>query len=181
MITAKKVKAALRHNVDISALTRNGWVAAAPKPNKLAKRGRKSGGPSGLMPPHPKTKRPHLVEKSFAWEDLQKVLRQNSAHGIPRVQEESKVQAVSGLDLRRRIHALGFTVTQFARRHGMAASMFYDMTHFPAGMLLTRHIRIVEYEELLASIADILEDEKLTAEEIRGRLDTLLSEAAERL
>lgn len=173
MITGRLLKAALRNNVDVSALTWNGKVTR-PKPAK--KKRLKS-----LLPPPPKTRRPHLVDKKFAWEDLEKVLRGNSAHGFQRVEHERVIHPVSGLDMRRRIHALGFSVTQFARRHGMNAAVWYEMTHYPAGALLTRYIRLVEYEETLAAVADILEATDLTADDIRARLDTMLTEAASRL
>lgn len=172
MISARLVKAALKHNVDLSELTHNGLVKRKPKPNK--KHGK------GLLPPDPKTRRPRLVEKGFSWEDMEKVLRGNSAHGFPHVEPERVILPVSGRDLRRRIHALGFTVTRFARRHGMAADMFYNMTHYPAGAILTRHIRLLEYEETLAAMADILEAD-LTLEQVRSRLEAILDDAATRL
>lgn len=154
-------------------MTWNGYVAK-PKPAK--KQPKKT-----LLPPSPKTRRPHLVRKDFDWDDLQKVLRGNSAHGFQRAEHNVVVEPVSGLDMRRRIHALGFTVTQFARRHGLTAAQFYEMTHYPAGMILKRHITLLEHEEVLAGIADILETADMTTEEVRGRLEAMLNRAAARL
>lgn len=174
MITARLLRAAIRNNVELSALTWNGKIKK-PKPKARLKK-------AGMLPPPPKAQRvPRVVEKGFVWDDLQKVMRLNSAHGFARVVHEALIQPVSGRDLRRRIHALGLTATQFARRHGMTVSSLYDMTHYPAGALLTRYIRLVEFEEFMDGVATILEDEKMTAETIRSQLGTMLDEQISRL
>lgn len=186
MITAGRVRAALRDGGKPQELVWDGKVLKPIVPKKPKKRrkkhGRKAGGGSGLMPPHPKRGRVHVVPGSFVWEDLQRALKANSAHGVPRVEHERKIEQVSGLDVRRRIRALGFTVTQFGRRHGVSGATFYDMTHLPAGMVLTRYLRLIEFEEFLAAVVDILEDDPdMSADDMRAKLDALLTRAAERL
>lgn len=173
MISARNLRAALEHGVGLSDLTWHGRVA------KKAKVVEKPGKP--VMPPKPKTRRPRIADKSVVWEDLEKVLRQNSAHGVQPIHHEKVINPISGLDFRQRVYALGFTVTQFARRHSVSPNVIYEMTHYPAGAILTRYLRMLEHEETLAALADILEQPDLTADEIRARLEKIIDEAAARL
>lgn len=147
-------------------------VALRKKARRKAKRSRPD--VDGSLPPRLKTSRAHIVAKGFAWDDLQKALHQSSGRGPERVVHLAIVQKVSGLDLRRRIHKLGFSASEFARRHGMSVNLLYEMTHYPAGALMTRYIRLVEFEEFMAGVADVISEESLDVEEIRRRLEAIL-------
>lgn len=174
MITAKKLRAALNSPNGYAILERED---DKPKPRK-SKRKKPT---KRLLPPAPKKASPHVADKSVVWDDLQRELRKNSRHGFQRTVHEKITQPVSGQDMRNRITALGFTVTDFARRHGMSAPMFYEMAHFPSGMIKTVYIRIVEYEELLSLLVDIIEDKGLGPEDIRNRLEGAVDKAVANL
>lgn len=146
------------------------------KSRKKAKRPRPT--VEGVFPPRLKTHRPHIVAKGFAWDDLQKALHESSSRGPERVVHLAKVQAISGIDMRRRIHKLGFSASEFARRHGLSVASLYEMTHYPAGALMTKYIRLIEFEEFMVGIADVIEDQRLGAEEIRRRLEAMLDTQA---
>lgn len=171
MITARAIRAALKHDVE---LTNSGTPRKVASPRKKKNQG-------GAAIPKPKVRSPRLVAETAVWDDLERVMRQNSAHGIPRVEHERIIHPVSGREFRERIYNLGFSVTHFARRHDVTPSVIYGLTHAPAGMILTRYIRMLEYEETLATIADVLEDPGITLEDVRLRLGKLLEDAADRL
>lgn len=156
-----------------------------PKPVKPPKLGRPPGLPDAtkLLPPAPRTRRPHLVDQRYDWGSLADLVHENSKHGpLPRVVTKPPPSETSGQDLRRRIAALGLHATSFGRRNGISHHTVYtDYFNLPAGAVPTKIERLVEFEETLAQIADLIDEDELSAETLRMCLAAMLDQQIRRM
>lgn len=136
----------------------------------------------------------HDARRAYDWFQLQESVRAHSARGpSPRPLEGAEERGtrgnirvpprpslLSGSEVKERVNALGLSGRQFASRSRIAESGVQHFFKASPGQIPGWFIRLLEFEEFMADLADLL-DTPMTNPRLRHGLAALLEEQVSKM